>query len=112
MRFRSRLFVLRFVCELHANRETTFACRTITIILFNSWSVFLKGQWDTSTFITSYIPVPFFFVILGGAWWYHGFEKPISASNMDFVTGIREIEDAEEEEKIPTNLWDKIWAKV
>ncbi|KAF8577953.1 amino acid transporter [Ramaria rubella] len=33
---------------------------TIIIILFADWSVFLKGNWDHSAFITNYLPIPVF----------------------------------------------------
>lgn len=40
----------------------------ITIILFfSAWSVFLKDNWSTSTFVTNYLPL-WLFPILGSAY--------------------------------------------
>ncbi|KAJ7708074.1 amino acid permease-domain-containing protein, partial [Mycena rosella] len=33
-------------------------CWSIIIILFNGWSVFLEGEWNTSNFIIAYINLP------------------------------------------------------
>lgn len=60
---------------------------TIIIILFAKWSVFLKGRWNTASFITNYLPIPVFFILyFGYKFWYR--TKLIRASEMDFVTGI------------------------
>jgi amino acid transporter len=60
---------------------------TINIILFAKWSVFLKGSWNTASFVTNYLPIPVFFCLyFGYKFWYK--TKWIQASEMDFVTGI------------------------
>jgi len=60
---------------------------TVIIILFSSWGVFLSGNWDTATFITTYIPIPIFICLFFG---YKLWNKTrwIPATEMDFVTGI------------------------
>lgn len=60
------------------------------IILFADWSVFLKGNWDHASFITNYLPVPVFFIL------YFGYKftmktKIVSASEMDFSTGVTSL---------------------
>ena len=60
---------------------------SVIIILFADWGVFLRGKWDTASFITNYIPIPIFFCFFFGyKFWYK--TKWIPASEMDFVTGI------------------------
>lgn len=84
---------------------------TSLIILFSGWSVFLKGNWDVSTFVSNYFPVPFFFVLYAvGSYLYGG--KFVKAEEMDFVTGLQTILDDETEEPKPTNLWMKFWAII
>ena len=60
---------------------------TILIILFANWSVFLKGNWDTASFVTNYIPIPVFFCLFFGYKFWHK-TKWRRASDMDFVTGV------------------------
>ena len=60
---------------------------TTIIILFADWEVFLKGNWNTASFITNYLPIPFFFcMFFGYKIWFK--TKFIRASDMDFVTGV------------------------
>ncbi|KAJ7873272.1 amino acid permease/ SLC12A domain-containing protein [Mycena olivaceomarginata] len=63
---------------------------------FSGWSVFLKGNWDTATFVTNYLPFMLFPVIYACAKYYYwrngkGFawKRP---EDLDFVTDIAEIE--------------------
>lgn len=59
----------------------------IIFILFADWSVFLKGNWDTASFVTNYIPIPIFFCLFFGyKLWFK--TKWVTTSNMDFVTGV------------------------
>ncbi|KAF8580217.1 amino acid transporter [Ramaria rubella] len=58
---------------------------TVLIILFADWSVFLKGNWDHSAFITNYFPLPFFFILYFGYKFYYK-TKIVAPADMDFVT--------------------------
>ena len=60
---------------------------TIVIILCADWSVFLRGEWNTADFITTYFPVPVFFCLLFGYKLWNK-SKLVSLLEMDFVTGI------------------------
>lgn len=60
---------------------------SIVIILFADWSVFLKGDWDTASFITNYIPIPFYTCLFFGYKFWHK-TKFHRASEMDLVSGI------------------------
>ena len=51
--------------------------------------MFLKGGWDTATFVTNYLPVVLFFILYGAARMYYRI-PPVKAKDMDFVSGIAE----------------------
>lgn len=69
------------------------------VLLFSGFTVFLKGQWSTSFFVTNYICIPFFVVLWLGWKFYHK-TKFVSLAQMDFDTGRREIDDNQEAELI------------
>jgi amino acid transporter len=84
---------------------------TSMIILFSGWSVFLKGNWSASDFVSNYFPVPFFFVLYaGGSYLYGG--KFVKPEEMDFITGLQQIIDNEVEEPKPNNVWEKFWSWI
>ncbi|KAI9300192.1 amino acid permease [Cunninghamella echinulata] len=82
---------------------------SVTIVcLFSGWYVFLAGNWDTATFVTTYFPIPFFFVLF----FVYYFTQPsafVKASEMDFHSGIAEIEQAALDEEKPTTLMGKFF---
>ncbi|TPX62354.1 hypothetical protein PhCBS80983_g00544 [Powellomyces hirtus] len=82
------------------------------IIMTNAWTVFrydAKGEeFDTATFITSYLPVPMFLILLFGARFYKK-SKMVSPMDMDFVSGVREFEEAEQTIPKPKTTAMKIW---
>lgn len=57
---------------------------------FSGWSVFLKGNWDTATFVTNYLPLMLFPVlyIIGKVWKRCSLVKP---EEMDFKSGLAEV---------------------
>lgn len=69
------------------------------VLLFAGFTVFLNGQWSTSSFVTTYICIPLFLVMWLGWKFYHK-TKFVSLSQMDFDTGRRQIDENEEAEKI------------
>ncbi|KAN0062599.1 hypothetical protein ACQY0O_005132 [Thecaphora frezii] len=81
---------------------------TFIVILFSGWNFFLKGNWSTADFITNYIPLPFFLVLFIGNWVYTK-TGLVKLEDVDLVTGLQEILDAEEEEEEPKNAWEKFW---
>ncbi|KAH8674112.1 amino acid permease/ SLC12A domain-containing protein [Xylariales sp. PMI_506] len=73
----------------------------IIIALTKSYDVFTKGKWDTATFVTSYLGIPIYLVlIVGHKLWTRArngqFEWAIPAHARDFYTG-KDIIDREEE---------------
>ena len=83
------------------------------VLLFAGFTVFLKGQWSTSSFVTTYICIPLFFVLWLGWKFYHK-TKFVSLSQMDFDTGRRQIDEIAENEKIkeeqqPRSTLYRLW---
>ncbi|PLW19745.1 hypothetical protein PCANC_01987 [Puccinia coronata f. sp. avenae] len=70
------------------------------IVVFNGFQVFLTGGWSPSKFVSAYISLPIFAVFYIG-WKVFYKTKFVRASEMDFVTGKRELDlmDVLEKEK-------------
>ena len=78
------------------------------LVQFSGWSVFLKNSWDTATFVTNYLPLIFFPILyLGSRWWKRS--TVIDASEMDFQSGLAEIEADTYDEPPPKNKWEAFW---
>lgn len=87
----------------------TFVMLSI-IILTAGFTVFIKGEWDAPTFVTTYICIPAFVIIWLG---YKLVLKSrfVSVQNMDFVTGRRALEILDLDHMVthpsPTSLWGR-----
>jgi len=79
------------------------------ICLFSGWQVFLKGGWDTATFVTNYMPF-ILFPILYFSWKLKTRVPIVRASEMDFVSGLDEIEADTYDEPPPKNKFEAFWA--
>jgi amino acid transporter len=89
-----------------------YALVLISIILFfSSYSVFLRDKWDFPTFITNYLPV-FLFPAMWVGYKLIKRTKWHRPAEMDFYSGLEEIEADCYDEPPPKNLWEKIWAKI
>lgn len=54
--------------------------------------MFLKDSWDTATFVTTYLPLILFPILyIGAKLWKR--VPPHRAEDMDFVSGLKEIEE-------------------
>merc|ERR1711939_160955 len=87
-----------------------FSC---VILFFQGFAVFIKGQWDTSTFVTSYFPIWFFpvlFVFYRYLW--RRDERAPSVHEMDFVSGSRDEQAFSEADPEPTAEPKSIGRKV
>ncbi|MBW0480905.1 hypothetical protein O181_020620 [Austropuccinia psidii MF-1] len=83
----------------------------LTIIIITSgFQCFLKGNWSPSDFVASYLTLPIF-VLCYISWKIIKQTKFVKARDMNFVTGTRELDemDAEEREKafVPHTKWEK-----
>ncbi|CAE6472092.1 unnamed protein product, partial [Rhizoctonia solani] len=81
----------------------------LVICIFSGWKVFLKGNWAVDTFVTNYIPLVLFPILYAGAKFVY--RQPIvKPHEMDFHSGIAEIEADTYDEPPPKNAWEKFWA--
>lgn len=84
------------------------------ILLFNGFPVFLKGNWDTSSFFASYISIPIF---IGSylLWKVLKRTKTVRLEDIDFVTGRRELDAMELEDEHtyrPETWWQRVLAAL
>lgn len=90
-----------------------FICPFIMMFLAG-YPVFTKGNWDTPTFLFSYIMIPFC-VVLFIAWKLIKRTKLIKPENVDLRTGMKEVEDhidAFVEPPPPTTWHGKLLAMI
>lgn len=80
------------------------------VIFFSGWSVFLKGNFTASGFLTNYLGVPVFFVPwIGWKLWHK--TKVVKLTEIDLDSGRLRPQD-EVKEAVPTTAWGKFWAWV
>ncbi|KAI0307841.1 amino acid permease [Multifurca ochricompacta] len=84
----------------------TISC--LVICLFNGWSVFLRGKWNTADFITSYLPLALFPLLYIAAK-VQTRVPAVKVSKMDFYTGLAEIEASTYDEPPPRNKVEVFW---
>ncbi|KAL4068227.1 amino acid permease/ SLC12A domain-containing protein [Scleroderma yunnanense] len=75
---------------------------------FSGWSVFLKGHWNTATFVTNYIPFILFPILYIGSRFYHG-TSPVAPAAMDFKSDIDQILADEVDDPPPRNKLEAFW---
>lgn len=81
---------------------------------FSGFAVFLKGGWDTATFVTNYLPFILFplLFIFSIVWNYtrtRTWRRILRPTDMDFVSNIKEIEDDSYDEPPPRNWVERFW---
>ncbi|KAH7924877.1 hypothetical protein BV22DRAFT_1119908 [Leucogyrophana mollusca] len=81
----------------------------LIIGLFGGYAVFLKGNWNTATFVTTYLPFIGFPVMYIGARLYHRV-GPVAPIDMDFKSDIAEIEADIVDDPPPKNKMEAFWA--
>jgi len=83
-------------------------CSIVVIMFLSGWSVFLRGEWATDTFVTNYITLVLFPIMYFGAKFYYK-QSYKKAEEMDFVTDIAEIEAETYDEPPPRNRAEAFW---
>ncbi|KAG8691401.1 hypothetical protein FRC11_004401 [Ceratobasidium sp. 423] len=82
------------------------------VTLFSGFTVFLRGNWDTSTFISAYICLPIFLAFYL-YWKIAKGSRLVPLEEIDFYTGRRELDEATEQEEAryeaPKGFWQKLW---
>ena len=81
---------------------------TLTSMQFSGWSVFLRGNWNTADFVTSYLPLVLFPILYITAK-LRTRVPVVKASEMDFYTGLAEIEASTYDEPPPKNKLQAFW---
>ena len=72
--------------------------------------MFLRGNWASDTFVTNYFPLMFFPVLYAVSWWWNRGRAHVRSDDMDFKTGLAEIEAATYDEPPPRNWMERIWS--
>lgn len=105
---------LPFTSSISAVAAPWVLFMTTIVMFFSGFTVFLKANapFSQSDFWTNYVPIPFFFALFIGALVYYGRGSLLRADEIDFVTGLRELQENELDEPKPTTLWGKFWAVV
>jgi len=84
------------------------AISCLIICFFSGWTVFLKDNWDTATFVTNYFPLALFPILYVGAKWWKR-TSMLDPSEMDFHSGLAEIEADTYDEPPPKNKLEAFW---
>ena len=68
----------------------------------------MKDNWATDTFVTNYLPLILFPILYFGAriWRRTSFIHP---KDMDFISGLAEVEAASYDEPPPRNWIERFW---
>jgi yeast amino acid transporter len=80
----------------------------IVICFFSGFSVFLPGNWSTATFVTNYLPF-ILFPILYSTMRIVTRIPMIKPGDMDFKSGLAEIEAATYDEPPPRNAMERFF---
>lgn len=79
-----------------------------TIIIFNGWEVFTKGNWDVGDFITAYIGIPIYVCLFTG-WKLIKRTKFVKAHEADLWTGKAAIDNEVWPPIVARNFAEKVW---
>ena len=74
-------------------------------------TVFLKGNFTAATFITNYLPLALFPILYVVARLYLKC-RPVGYSEMDFIGGLKEIEEEACQEAPPRNAFERFWNRL
>ncbi|CAO1624639.1 unnamed protein product [Jaminaea pallidilutea] len=87
---------------------------TSVTILFSGFDLFLKANmpFDHKTFITNYIPIPFWGILFLVSWAVYGRNSLRRLSDIDFFSGLKELQEGEYEEEPPRTILGKIWSFI
>lgn len=80
------------------------------IVIFSGFSVFIHGNWNVQTFVTTYIGIPVFF-LLYFFWKFYKKTSFIKPEDADITTGkaLLDAEDAQWPPQIPRNIFERFW---
>ncbi|KAF4119429.1 hypothetical protein GMORB2_4771 [Geosmithia morbida] len=80
------------------------------LCLINGFTVFLPGSWSTSSFFSSYVGIPIFFILYFGHRFTAGRNDPwaIPPTKVDLHTGLDELKADEDMSPPSPSLWSRI----
>jgi len=80
----------------------------LVICFFSGWSVFIRGHWNSADFVTNYFPFVLFPILyIGAKYWTR--VPIVQPADMDFYSGLAEIEASTYDEPPPKNMWEAFW---
>ncbi|KAF8511572.1 amino acid transporter [Hysterangium stoloniferum] len=83
---------------------------TLVICFFSGVTVFIKGHWAQDIFITNYLPLALFPVMYFGSRFFYYKKGLVSPKDMDFITGLDEIEAITYDEPPPNSFAERLWS--
>ncbi len=102
------LYYQRGECRVYQLLFILSLISTQFVLKFSGWSVFLRGNWTNADFVTNYLPlITFPILYVGAKFWKRS--RTVRASEMDFYTGLAEIEADTYDEPPPKNRVEAIW---
>ncbi|CAD6582799.1 MAG: hypothetical protein TREMPRED_003391, partial [Tremellales sp. Tagirdzhanova-0007] len=83
----------------------------VVILFFSGFNVFLDDSWDVGTFVTDYLPI-WLFPVLWVGWKLVKRTHFMRADEMDFLSGLEEVEAASYDEPPPKNFVERVWRTI
>lgn len=84
---------------------------SLVTLLFSGWQVFLKANWSTATFVTTYLPIMLFPVLYLSAKFLMRVPL-VKPSEMDFKSGTEDIDAERSKEPSPKNWSQAVWMSL
>lgn len=84
---------------------------SLVTLLFSGWQVFLKANWSTATFVTTYLPIMLFPVLYLSAKFLMRVPL-VKPSEMDFKSGTEDIDAERSKEPSPKNWSQTVWMSL
>jgi amino acid transporter len=91
-----RKTMLPYVAPLQPGLSWLCLVMFTLVIIFAAFPTFIRGHWATDVFITTYLPVPLFFLTWAGFDWAKK-GRILPLAQLDFKTGRRQLEQMDEE---------------
>lgn len=92
---------------------TTYFCLVVLTILTltNGFQIFWPDKFNVADFLAAYITLPIFLALYIGHKIIYRTPLARKIEDVDVITGVKEMEDLDalDEERIPKNVWQRIW---
>ena len=102
------IFLYAFIRLMSKKQKRPLTLTNTLPTQFSGWDVFLRGHWNTANFITNYFPFVLFPVLyISAKYWTR--VPAVRPVDMDFYTGLAEIEADTYDEPPPKNRLEAFW---